>query len=144
MTAIQPLCDIKGGPQCLLKTAVVLVWVGDKRIPVNILFDEGAQRSFVTETIATQLGAFPHHKKSLSIPSFGGSTTYKDQVSSINLTLETIVDDINISALVVSKIAAPIQNFEKVDLHNLTHLEGLTLTHPVSSVEKFDISLLME
>ena len=51
--------------------------------------------------------------------------------------------DVNISALVVSKIAAPIQNFVKTDLHNLTHLQGLTLAHPFSSVEKFDISLLV-
>lgn len=51
--------------------------------------------------------------------------------------------DVKISALVVPKITAPIQNFVNLDLHNLTHLRSLTLAHPVSSVEKFDISVLI-
>lgn len=107
---------------------------------MNILFDEGAQRSFVTETLATQLGAIPDSKESSSVSSFGGSTTHKNQIGSINLTLETTIGDVNISALVVSKIARPIQNFVNADLHNLSHLQGLTVAHPVSLVEKFDIS----
>ena len=141
-TATQPLLDTKGSPQCLLKTAITLVRVGNNRVSANILFDEGAQRSFVTEALVAQLGANPHRKESLSISSFGGSTTLTNQVSSINLTLETITGDVDISALVVSKIAAPIQNFVNADLHNLTHLRGLTLAHPVSSVEKFDMEIV--
>ena len=71
-TATQHLCDIKSSPQCLLKTTIALIRVRDNRVPTNILLDEGAQRSFVTETLATQLGAFPHRKETLSISSFGG------------------------------------------------------------------------
>ena len=51
--------------------------------------------------------------------------------------------DVRISALVVPQIATPIQNFVTSDLHNLTHLRGLKLAHPVSSKEKLDISLLI-
>jgi len=112
-------------PQCLLKTAIALVRVDNTRVSVNILFDEGAQRSFVTETLAAQLGANPHHTECLSISSFGGSTTTKCTVNSITLTLETHMGDVNISALVVPTIAAPIQNLVNSDLQNLTHLQGL-------------------
>ena len=65
----------KRSPECLLKTAIGLVRVGSTRISANILFDEGAQRSFVTETLAAQLGANPDHTECLSISSFGESTT---------------------------------------------------------------------
>lgn len=63
-----------------------------------------------------------------------------NQISSVNFVLENMEGgDVKISALVVPKITAPIQNFVNSDLHNLTHLRSLTLAHPVSSVEKFDI-----
>ncbi|XP_065920284.1 uncharacterized protein [Dysidea avara] len=140
--ATQLLLVVKRNPQCLLKTAIALVRVGNKRISANVLFDEGAQRSFVTETLAAQLGASPHHKESLAISSFGGSTSLNNQVSLVNFILETTEGDIKISALVVPKIAAPIENFVRSDLHNLPHLRGLTLAQPVSSAEKFEISLL--
>jgi len=142
-TTAQPLLDVKHSPQCLLKTAIALVRFGNKRISANILFDEGAQRSFVTETLASRLDAKPHRKENLSISSFGGSTSRNNQVSLINFVLETTQGDVKISALVVPKIAAPIQNFVNSDLRNLAHLQGLTLAHPVSSIEKFEISLLI-
>jgi len=50
-------------------------------VSTNILFDEGAQRSFVTEALATQLGANPHHAENLSISSFGGLTTINNTVT---------------------------------------------------------------
>ena len=39
----------------LLKTAVAPVWSGDFCMDTNILFDEGAQRSFVTDDLANKL-----------------------------------------------------------------------------------------
>ena len=64
-TATQFFLDTKCSPQCLLKTAIALFRVGNTRISANILFDERAQRSFVTETLAAQLGATPHCTESL-------------------------------------------------------------------------------
>ena len=128
-------------PQYLLKTAVAPVRVHNTCVSANILFDEGAQRSFVTEALAMQLGADPCRAESLSISSFGGSTTVKDTVKLINLMLETHVGDVSISALVIPTIALPIQNFVTSDLRHLPHLQKLRLAHPVSSLEKLDISL---
>ena len=143
-TATQPLvCSDNCNPMCLLKTAVAVVRVENKRMLTNILFDEGAQRSFVTQALANQLSATPHRKENLLISSFGGASTPSNQVGSINLVLETDVGDVKISALVVPKIAAPIQNFVNSDLHHLTYLRGLKLAHPVGCTKKFDISLLI-
>ena len=51
--------------------------------------------------------------------------------------------DVNISALVVPTIAAPLHNFVTSDVSKLPHLQGLKLAHPVGTPEKFDISLLL-
>jgi len=83
--ATQLLTDATHTPQCLLKTAIAPVQVCNTRVSAIILFDEGAQRSFVTEALATQLGADPCHTESLSVSSFGGSKTVKDTVKLINL-----------------------------------------------------------
>ena len=142
-TTTQFFLDAKRSPQCLMKTAIAFVRVGNTRISANILFDEGAQRSFVTEALTTQLGANTHHTECLSISSFGGSTTNENTVKLVNLTLETHTGDVSLSALVVPKIAAPIQNYVSSDLQNLSYLQGLRLAHPISSTEKLHVSLLI-
>ena len=142
-TITQFFLDAKRCPQYLLKTAIAFVRVGNTRVSANILFDEGAQRSFVTEALAAQLGANPHHTECLSISSFGGSTAIKNTVKLINVTLETHTGDVKLSALVVPKIATPIQNFVTSDLQNLSYLRSLKLAHPISTIEQFHISLLI-
>lgn len=96
---------------CLLKTAVASVRANNNRVLANILFDEGAQRSFVTHALADQLKSTPHHKENLYISSFGGETTPKSQVDIITIVLETDLGDVSMSALVVPTIAAPLHNF---------------------------------
>ena len=40
---------------CLLKTAVAIVTAGDKHTGANILFDDGAQRSFASQKLVDLL-----------------------------------------------------------------------------------------
>ena len=128
---------------CLLKTAMATVRANNNRVLANILFDEGAQRTFMTRTLADQLKSTPHHKENLYISSFGGETTPKSQVDIITIVLETDLGDVSMSALVVPTIAAPLHNFVNSDVRNLPYLQGLKLAHPVGTPEKFDISLLI-
>ena len=128
---------------CLLKTAVAIVKVNNNKVIANILFDEGAQRSFITQTLADQLRSTSYGKETLCISSFGGETTSKSQIDIVRVVLETILGDVNISALVVPTIAAPLHNFVNSDVRKLPHLQGLKLAHPVGTPEKFDISLLI-
>ena len=115
----------------------------DNRVLANILFDEGAQRSFITQSLADQLKSTSCRTESVCISSFGGESTPKHPVDVITVALETDLGDINISALVVSTIAAPLNNFVTSDVCELPHLQGLKLPHPVTSSQKFDISLLL-
>ena len=54
-------------PACLLKTAIAFVRANDHRVLANILFDEGAQSSFVTQSLANKLDSRSHHRENLSI-----------------------------------------------------------------------------
>jgi hypothetical protein len=46
-------------------------------------------------------------------------------------------------AIIVPTIAAPLQSFTTIDLHNLPHLKGLTFAHPITNEHTFDIDLLI-
>ena len=98
------------------------------------MFDEGAQRSFVTQALADQLRSTSYCKENLCISSFGGETTSKSQIDIVRVVLETDFGDVNISALVVPTIAAPLHNFVNSDVRKLPHLQGLKLAHPVRNL----------
>jgi len=113
----------KCSPACLLKTAIAFVKTDNHRVSANILFDEGAQRTFITQALANQLDSSPHYRENLAISSFGGDTTSKYQVDTFRIILETNDGDVAISALVVPQIAAPAQNLISFNLHKLPHLQ---------------------
>ena len=48
---------------CLLKTAIATVNSTDTNLKGNILLDEGAQRSFISQEIATKLNLEPNNKE---------------------------------------------------------------------------------
>jgi len=125
------------------ETAIAFVKTDNHRVSANILFDEGAQRTFITQALANQLDSCPHYRENLAISSFGGDTTSKYQVDTVRIILETNNGDVTILALVVPQIAAPVQNLISFNLHKLPHLQNLQMAHPVNSTEKFQISLLI-
>ena len=48
-----------------------------------------------------------------------------------------------LSVLIVPRIAALLQTVSHPQLHRLTYLQGLSLAHPVSTDQPFEISLLI-
>ena len=56
----------------LLKTAIATITSSSENAEVeaNILFDEGSQRSFLTEDLARALSLTPHHKEDIYLSSF--------------------------------------------------------------------------
>ena len=137
------LSNSKHSSICLLKTAVATVKFKDNRVLANILFDEGAQRSLIAQTLADRLKSTSCHTENICISTFGGESTPKHPDDVITVALETDLGDVNVSALVVRTIAAPLNNFITSDVCELPHLQGLKLAHPVTTSQKFDISLLL-
>ena len=128
---------------CLLKTAVATVRSGDHQYYAQILFDEGAQRSFITEQLAKCLSITPTKSQMVNISAFGGDTSLqKLDIATVSIGAND-GSDIPISVLIIPKIAAPLQNLIPDPKERYPYLCGLPLANPVQGTDKFEISLLV-
>ena len=119
---------------CLLKTAVAHITAGGIHIEANILcFDEGAQRSFITEKLANTLRISPHTSENVSISAFGDKLSSSTQLGVATINVVTLEgEQIPISVLIVLVIAAPLHNTYHNYLTHLKYLQGLRLANPVT------------
>ena len=130
---------------CLLKTAMAKVVSDVGSATANILFDEGAQRSFISKKLANALKLTPCRNEIISLAPFGGdpSTPQRLDVTAIKIVSHT-GEMIPLSVLVVPKIAAPLQCITGSKLQELPYLRDLTLAHPIMEEDsQFDVSLLI-
>ena len=129
---------------CLLKTAIATVSSDTVTAAGNILFDEGAQRSFVTQQLANHLHLQPTHRETVSVSSFGAQVSSPNSLEVTTLFVRTLSGNhIPISVLIVPKLAAPIRNSVRTCLKDLPYLKNLPLAHPVMSDENLYISVLI-
>ena len=116
----------------MLKTAVAKVTSGIYTADVNILFDEGAQRSFVTRELADKLHLLTSGTEVVQLAAFGSS--FK-QVSHIDTATVYLLTDsrekIAIDVLIVPTIAVPLGNRQR-DAVSLPYLRGLKLAYPLT------------
>ena len=129
---------------CLLKTAVATIRNGTYHSKANVLFDEGSQRSFITEDLANTLALQTHHKEEIVISSFGARRELNQEVNVAVINLDTLTGQTTpMTVLVVPHIATPLQNTVTFNVVHLPHLQNLPLAHPLSANKEFDISLLV-
>ena len=129
---------------CLLKTAIATVVGNGSQAEANVLFDEGSQRSFLTEKLATTLVVTPHRSEKINLSSFGSSQPLYRRMDSVLVHIKTRSGElVPVSALVVPTIAAPLANMTNASVSKLLHLKGLPLAHPITRDENFEISLLV-
>ena len=129
---------------CLLKTAVATIRHGPNHTRANLLFDEGSQRSFITESLASTLALQPHHKEDITISSFGAQRQLNKQTNVAVVHLVTLTGQtIPLTVLIVPHIATPLQNTITFGVADLPHLQKLPLAHPISADKEFNISLLV-
>ena len=142
MTAAAPL-HITKNSVCLLNTAIATVSHGSRTATANLLFDEGSQRSFITQALATSLASKPMQHEDINISSFGANCNLSRQVgvAMINL-LTSDGQTVPLSVLVVPRIATPLQNITSISVACLPHLQNLQLAHPLNAEQEFDISSL--
>ena len=127
----------------LLKTTVSQFKVDSTSQYVNILFDEGAQRSFITKQLASDIGASPIATENISVAAFGAK---KHANRKLDITTINVVDDkgnnIPLQVIIVPTIATPLQFQHSCNIGNLPHLQGLKLTYRVKD-STFNIYLLI-
>ena len=129
---------------CLLKTAIAMVSTSNVTMEGNIIFDEGAQRSFITEEMATKLNLKPSGKDNISLASFGSRSATNRILTTGVINVHALSGEkIPVSVLVVPKIAPPIQNYVRTSLDHFPHIMGIKLAHPVTDDENFEISILI-
>ena len=94
----------------LLKIAVAPVSSDGKQFEsANILFDEGAQRSFITQEMAKNLNLKPRQTESLSISGFGETKRKVRHLEIPTIQMKTQSTElIPIDVLIVPQIAQPI------------------------------------
>ena len=129
---------------CLLKTAIATVSAGAYSTEGNILLDEGAQRSFISQDLADRLCLKATHTEQISLSSFGNSVSAARllQVATISIhTQDQCV--IPISVLVVPTLAAPLQNTVRMEVNQLPYLRDLRLAHPITEDDNFEITILV-
>ena len=77
----------------------------------NILFDEGAQCSFISEEMAKALKITPMTTEQIPLSSIGTTSHSHQQLGVTTILIESISGDlIPIKVLIVPSIAVPIQN----------------------------------
>ena len=122
---------------CLLKTAIATVNSTDTNLEGNILFDEGAQRSFISQEMATKLNFEPNNKERILWIKLSSSQNLTRRCH----TVHTIArDKIFITVLIVPKVVPPLQNLPCTSLQQVLHLYGLQIAHPITENENFEIS----
>ena len=129
---------------CLLKTAVATVINKNAETEANILFDEGSQRSFLSQQLADKLAIQPLQKETIHLSSFGSKYPFTKIMGVAHIQIKTRSGQlIPLSTLITPTIATPLRNTTSTSITKLNHLKGLTLAHPVTSDRKFEISLLV-
>jgi len=111
---------------------------------VNILLDEGAQRSFITQSIADRLQLIPQRRECVAIATFGASEASTQTLPVATIYLQTIEGtDIPLSVLITPKIAQPLRNLPFSYVKELPYLKDLRLNHATSDNRDITISMLI-
>ena len=120
--------NVKAKGSVLLQTATAIATNEDrsKSVTVRILFDNGSQRSYVTDNIKSKLELKPTSTETLRLNTFG-ETAYRNQrCQVVTLPLRNNNNEyVEISALNFPVICSPLP--KRVDVNEYPHLQDLEL-----------------
>lgn len=129
----------------LLKTAEGTVTSMDNRhsTSVNILLDEGAQRTFITENTVKQLNITSTRRETINLATFGTNTSGLRHMDVVDINLQTTSgQQVMLSALVVPQISTPVNNLVPATVLNYPYLQSVPLAKHSDS-RTFNIDLLI-
>ncbi|XP_063427126.1 uncharacterized protein LOC134710669 [Mytilus trossulus] len=128
----------------LLKTAVAQVGANQHFMDTNILLDEGAQRSFLTQEVANKLHLQIEGTELIQLSAFEGKDKTARHLENTTVYLKTDAGHVMpIKVLIVPFIAMPLQNQTSNIDTEYEYLRGLKLAHTTTEQDSFQISLLV-
>ena len=138
-TATSSTKGTKGSILLQTATAIATSEDGSKSIPVRILFDNGSQRSYVTDRIKAKLGLTATSTETLHLNTFGENAYRKQKCQVFTLPLRSSKDEfVEISALNFPVICSPLP--KRIDVTKYPHLTDLDLADsPANEHDSIDI-----
>ena len=118
----------------LLITDVAPLSSGKTCLDANILFDEGAKRSFITTKLAYELELVPSGRETLCISRFGENNKNIRELPNTVVYLQTEQEINPMDVLIVPEIAVPLKTYAH-NLKGMKHLAGLKLAHPLMEMD---------
>ena len=94
-------------------------------MPVRILFDNGSQRSYVTEKLKGKLSLTPIRQETLHLNVFGSESCSRRKCDVVRLNLQGRDEVIEVVALSFPRICSPLPR--QVELHQCSNLQELDL-----------------
>jgi len=96
---------------CLLKTAIADISAGVTTVEGHILFDEGAQRSFIAQELANSLQLQPPRHELILVSTFGAQVSMPKKFAVATICIHTLNSaQIPVSVLIVPRLATPVCN----------------------------------
>ena len=109
-----------------------------KSTRVKILFDNGSQRSYVTDNLKSRLGLKSTIKEMLHLNTFGEKTFRKQKWDVLTLFLQDANEETSrVCVLSFPTICSPLPS--RVDANNYPHLHGLKLADYSDSEDSIDV-----
>ena len=130
--------DVKGKVMLQTATAIATNEDGCKSVRVKILFDNGSQRSYITNSLKSKLNIKPKKTEVLHLNAFGERSYQKQKCEVLPLFLRSNEnEDIMISALSFPVICSPLST--RIEVDQYPHLRGLQLADSSDSNECIDV-----
>ena len=124
----------------LLQTASAIARNEDstKSTRVKILFDNGSQRSYVTDNLKSRLGLKSTKKEMLHLNTFGEEAFRKQKCDVLTLFLEDVNEETSrVCVLSFPTICSPLPSL--VHANNYRHLHGLKVADNSDSEDLIDV-----
>ncbi|XP_070537449.1 uncharacterized protein [Ptychodera flava] len=127
----------------LLKTAVTTAVNGNNRIKVNVLLDEGSQRSFITDDCANLLKLQMQGTEKINLAPFGSTSNGIRAMNNTTVHLETVTGpNISVKVLIIPRISTPMRTHLTRSVLDLPHLKELNIAQRLGS-EAAEIDILI-
>lgn len=89
----------------------------------NILFDERAQHSFITQSLADKLQLQPTSHENIFVSSFSAQVSAVKRLAVASIFIHTLNNiKISVYVLIVPELAAPVHNSVRAHLNQLSYL----------------------